>query len=636
MRFLPILLGIAIATCATAADKGKKKRENRDGRSKITAAELDAFVPELASIAKAAPVAQNRELRLSAGDVQKVATAIDRVVYQKLKESGEGFNPKSDDASFVRRVYLSIIGRIPSVAETEAFLKDLAANKRAALIDRLLVSDGYRSHTFNWMADMLRVRSTIKRSNFALHQRWLKDQIALNRPWDKMVHEMLTADGSLATNGATGYLLRDAGMPLDGLANTVSLFLGANVACAQCHDHPLAEWTQREFYELAAFFGATDVSSRDPRKISKQLMTPEISKQELIRAVAPNMARVKSLPKQGLTFPDDYAYDDVKPGSRVHPTVLLWHDALAYDPKFASKAPEDLRRQFADWLTHKDNPRFAVAIANRLWGRALGIAAQEPLEDLDDLSLAENPKLLQILAKLTIVAHFDLREVQRVIYNTRAFQAEANVTPSDADRDDYLFSGPVLRRMTAEQAWDSTQMMAAGREVDAVRIDDSHMVTRFAFPFDETPEPFVRKTALAMKQAGHMSKDRRHKSESKKSTVRASEMAQPQRDNHFLRMFGQSTREVADDGSLEGNVPQTLSLMNGSIQRLLVDERSRFMKDLARKKGDAVIEHLYLQFYSRPPNAKEVALVRSSLRAGTDLDELVWVLFNTPEFLFIR
>jgi hypothetical protein len=232
MRFLPILLELAIVTCATAAEKGKKKRKNKDGRSRITVAELDAFVPDLAPIANAAPVAPNRKLRLSAGDVQKVATAIDRVVYQKLKENGKAFNPKSDDASFVRRAYLTIIGRIPSVAEAQAFLNDSAADKRAALIDRLLVSDGYRSHTFNWMADMLRVRTTIKRSNFALYERWLKDQIGLNCPWDKMVHEMLTADGSLATNGATGYLLRDAGMPLDGLANTVSLFLGAIVAWA--------------------------------------------------------------------------------------------------------------------------------------------------------------------------------------------------------------------------------------------------------------------------------------------------------------------------------------------------------------------------------------------------------------------
>jgi hypothetical protein len=93
-----------------------------------------------------------------------------------------------------------------------------------------------------------------------------------------MVTEMLTAEGSVAATGPSGYLLRDPGMPLDNLANTLNVFLGANVACAQCHDHPFADWTQREFYELAAFFGSTDVSDRDPRKIGNKLGKGDLSK----------------------------------------------------------------------------------------------------------------------------------------------------------------------------------------------------------------------------------------------------------------------------------------------------------------------------------------------------------------------
>ena len=103
---------------------------------------------------------------------------------------------------------------------------------------------------------------------------------------------------------------------LDNLSNTLNVFLGANVACAQCHDHPLADWTQREFYELAAFFGATDVSDRDPRKVGNRLKNADISKQDVIKAVAPNMARVHTKSTQSLKFPHDYAYDDYKPGSR--------------------------------------------------------------------------------------------------------------------------------------------------------------------------------------------------------------------------------------------------------------------------------------------------------------------------------
>jgi hypothetical protein len=113
-------------------------------------------------------------------------------------------------------------------------------------------------------------------------------------------------------------------------------------------------------------------------------------------------------------------------------------------------------------------------------------------------------------------------------------------------------------------------------------------------------------------------------------------MPQPQRDNHFLRMFGQSTREVADDGSLEGNVPQSLALMNGKVQEVLTDRNSTFMQALGTLKTDEAIEHLYLQFYSRPPTAKERSIIREAMQGGSSISELVWVLFNTPEFLFIK
>ena len=275
MRILYFILGLAIALClgAAASDKKedrKKRKATRAPLETVSAAEVARYKPKLAPIGNAPAPEANRRLRLKVEDVPVAAAHIDKLIVAKLKENGQQMNEPCDDATFVRRIYLNVVGRIPSVEEAQAFVKSKSPDKRARLIDKLLVSDGYRSHQFNWMADMLRHKSGIKRFDFANYERWLKDQIATNRRWDEMVHDMLTAEGSLATSGPSGYLLRDAGMPLDGLSNTVTLFLGANVACAQCHDHPLADWTQREFLEMAAFFGATDVSSRDPRKIGNK------------------------------------------------------------------------------------------------------------------------------------------------------------------------------------------------------------------------------------------------------------------------------------------------------------------------------------------------------------------------------
>ena len=110
---------------------------------------------------------------------------------------------------------MDVAGRIPTDVEARDFLNDKDPEKRRKLVDQLLVSDGYRSHLFNWMADLLRHRGKLRRSNFNHYERWLKDQIAQNSPWDKMVYAMLTAEGTLANSGPTGYLLRDPGMPLD-------------------------------------------------------------------------------------------------------------------------------------------------------------------------------------------------------------------------------------------------------------------------------------------------------------------------------------------------------------------------------------------------------------------------------------
>ncbi len=191
-------------------------------------------------------------------NLAQAAARIDMLVEAGLKQAEQKPNPLASDEQFVRRVFLDLAGRIPTREETLEFLDDTSLSKRAKLIDRLLNSPGYNSHLFNYFADMMRMTDSANKVRYFTYQDWVKGQIADNVPWDKMVHAMMTADGRLLKNGATGYLLRDAGMRLDNLSLTLSTFLGANVSCAQCHDHPFADWTQRQFYEMAAFFGATD------------------------------------------------------------------------------------------------------------------------------------------------------------------------------------------------------------------------------------------------------------------------------------------------------------------------------------------------------------------------------------------
>jgi hypothetical protein len=657
---LMVLLAIVsevsfVALCATEAKPRNAKKEKKQARLDRKQGETKTSsigMPAIPKIANAPPIRPDGKLRMEVDQIKTAALWVDRYVGDALYKAGQKPNPPSDDFVFLRRIYLDAVGRIPTDVEASTFLKDKDPEKRRKLIDQLLLSDGYRSHLFNWLADLLRHKQSIKRTNYSHYERWLKDQIARNRPWDEMVYDMLSAEGTIAGSGPTGYLLRDPGMPLDNLSNTLNVFLGANVACAQCHDHPLADWTQREFYELAAFFGATDVSDRDPRKVGNRLKNADLSKQDVIKAVAPNMARVHTKSTQSLKFPHDYAYDDVKPGSPVEPLLFVWESGDEKGPAYQvdHKNAKTLRASFAKWLTHEKNPRFPVTIANRLWQRAFGLGVKEPLDDLDDLSKSSNPALLALLGQIMIKSDFDLREFQRVLFNTKAYQARSSVSPPIGELDDYLFPGPLLRRMTAEQAWDSILTLVLGEKLDLYKIDRSHRVTRYDFPYDKMSPENVSKVVLSMKKSGHLDKDLGNRLNAKdfvggkrppqiegEFLLRASEMNQPARDDHFLRMFGQSSREIVNDSSREGSIPQTLMLMNGEVQFMLSDRQSRLTKKLRESGGfEPAVQFLFLSFFGRPPSPDERAAIKEALEQGMKKDDLTWALFNSTEFLFVQ
>ena len=630
--------------------KRKEKKKNRQSREVIISSpSASPIIEGLAPKGNSPPIESNLEFRMSLDQIKSASLWIDRTVGNRLIKSGLQPNKQTDDFVFVRRIYLDVAGRIPTDEEASSFLKNNDPEKRRKLIDKLLISDGYRSHLFNWKADLLRHRGKLRRSNFNHYERWLKDQIAQNSRWDEVVYNMLTAEGTLASSGPTGYLLRDPGMPLDNLSNTLNIFLSANVSCAQCHDHPLADWTQREFYELAAFFGATDVSDRDPRKVGNKLKLPDgsITKQDVASAVAQNLARVHTKSSQTLKFPDDYAYSDVEPGSQVDPLLFVWDDE-ELTVKVDESDPSKLRQNFAEWLTHKKNPRFAIAIANRLWKRFFGLGVQEPLEDLDDLTKASNPELLQLLGKVMVAADFDLREFQRVILNSKAYQAVSSVTPSSGDAEKYLFPGPVLRRMSAEQAWDSILALVLGSSLDDYKVDRSNRVTRYDFPYEQMSPDEVREKVLLMKKNGYLKSNQRiveadfvdGKRPVKMNDyflLRASELSQPAPENHFLRMFGQSSRDLVNDSSVEGSIPQALMLMNGGVQLLLYDKEARLSKMLKRS-GDfkSAVQFLFLSFFCRPPTPDEMNAIEQALAQGMKKEDLSWALFNSTEFLFVQ
>ncbi|MDF1824719.1 MAG: DUF1549 domain-containing protein [Verrucomicrobiales bacterium] len=396
---------------------------------------------------------------------------IDRLIKAGLAENEIKPNPVASDEVLVRRIYLDIIGRIPTQEESGLFIDSEDPEKVANLVDELIGSEGYVSHFYNYFADLLRIKSRLAAGGQSIapgmgYEMWVKDALRENRPYDKMVYDLVTASGSSWENPAIGYYLRDYGMPLDNLAITTQIFLASQIVCAQCHDHPFDETTQMDYYHLAAFTYPVVTSNRHPdfARVSKAIeevseMAPakftersDLRKgdSEILFPVRFNNVSIEG--RRKLRLPHDYQYDDAEPRSVVEPRTLLGPDAVISEDTTLPEA-------FGSWLTSKDNPRFGKVIANRLWKKAFGLALIEPVDDLKEGITGPNPELMDYMEQLMLDLDFDLQAYLSIVFKTDAYRREATLEEHTPGAP-YYFQGPVLRRMSAEQIWDSLVTLA--------------------------------------------------------------------------------------------------------------------------------------------------------------------------------
>lgn len=630
-------------TKESAADSLKAKRiqnpPKKDDKDKKTPEKDES--PEF--IVKSKPVDQAK-LRTTLASAKE----IDRLVQANYGKHGVSANPKTSDAQFLRRIYLDIVGRIPTYVETRRFLGMAEPNKRSMLIDELLNSEGYASHSFNYWADVLRYTDNLNVNvRGEPYRQWIKQSLAENKPWDKMVFEILTAEGLIWKNPATGYFQRDSGMPLDNMNNTVRIFLGTRIGCAQCHDHPFDRWTQKEFYQVAAFtFGTTTRTGGDDKRFWTKNPTDRLQEEYALieqeeedrrnnsyrfdRVIDVNMMIVNDLKDRKITLPKDYQYTNGKPGEAVAPKSLFGENATV----LPGEAP---RQAFARWVTSKQNPRFALTIANRLWKQAFGVGQIEPVDDMMDGTVAENPELMKFLESEMKRLNFDMKEYLRIIYNSDTYQQQ---TPADEvpQGQPYHFTGPILRRMTAEQAWDSFLILAVPDDYHEAPADERYSLVGM---------DLLKVKADDVLEADNKTRDLESQYNKRKQLytykgvllARASELPSPVPPNHFLRMFGQSDRELISASSTTGSVPQVLLMFNGPITHMLLEKNSTIYNNVMKKRTipDGV-RAVFMTVLNREPTEEEQGL---AIKEVTDngpagYGNVIWALVNTREFLFIQ
>jgi PAS domain-containing protein len=479
--------------------------------------------------------------------------------------------PCSDEV-FVRRAFLDAIGTLPPAEKVETFLASDAADKREQLVDELLGLTGDSSRDIyvnEWSAYWALKWGDLLRNNrnklgdggmWALYN-WIRASLRENKPVDRFVREIITAQGSIYANGPANYY-KVATSPEDLAETTAQVFLGVRMACAKCHHHPFEVYSQADYYGLAAFFtrvgtkGSTDFGAlgRDTVVMLK------------------NSGSIRH-PRTGQT---------------MEPTPLLAGPVSLENAR-------DFRRPLANWMTAPENELFARNMVNRFWGYFMGAGLVEPIDDMRATNPASIPSLLDALATDFVASGFDLRHLMKRIMTSRVYQLSSTPRPENvADTRMHLHYN--VKRLPAEVLLDA--------------IDDAC----------GTQERF---SGVPL-------------------GTRAIELPDSNYSSYFLDTTGRPQRVVTCECERTStpNLAAVLHLVNGdTIQKKLTDRSGRLAKLIADEAAPAdAVRELYLTTFSRPPSDAEtaaaVALIESAESPQQGLEDVLWALLNSREFLF--
>lgn len=605
--------------------------------------------------------------------IKKAALGIDKLIASFYRKKNLPVPAVTDDATFMRRAFLVGTGRIPTAEEALSFLEIEDDTKRAALAQYLVNSPGYSSHMSNWAFDLLRLTDNKSGGyNFQAYRHWIRTAMQDNMPWDEFVTRLVSTSGNGwdPDTASVGYYTIDRGMPLDNLANTMRIFLGTYMECAQCHDDPFGDTERMDFYTLAAFTeGQSEMNAGAFRKLYGETRANRVEDPVAYRVANYINDEVYGLSLTGggdgrIKLPKDYQYRDGSPGEMVGGRTPFGKSLRTSDRDNDGEG----RTKFAEWITTETGPQFAGVIANRMWERIMGKGIYEPIDQYVEADKTVYPELTRYITKVMVDLDYDLKAFQHVLMLTKTFQFATNPNPSTLVGGDD-FHGRKIERLTSEQIWDSLITLSDGNpDLKPIRKPDMRVnIAGTILPETDivtfTDEFLALKTeqqvrdrfneVLDMVGGGRKGKRNRDsdddmmmmggssgKSYGKDAPVRASELPSPAPQDHFLYTFGASTREVVEGASLEPNVGQVLTMMNGFVQRKLVNNNGAHLyKSLQGADTDEErIRRVYVAILNRPPNEEELSWMLEELDAqGEDgFRNIVSALVMSSEFLFLQ
>jgi Ca2+-binding EF-hand superfamily protein len=620
-----VLLGFA-----TFGSLGLPGREAESAEKTITAKATPADKPVLGTRAKM-------------NSSRTVAESVDKLILEHLaKEAGKPSALTSDE-DYLRRVYLDLSGTVPSAKEVTLFVLDSDPDKRTKVVDKLLESDDYSETWASYWRDVIFSRATNQRARIVqdLFESWLKDQFKANVAWDKVATELITATGNTEKDGKIGLVFAHEGDPTEIASEVSRIFLGIQIQCANCHNHPYDKWTREEFHTLAAYFPRIQVR-RDPdaglrsfdvvsadfleRQGNRQGIDPEqafrfmdrnrdgmLTKDEARGQLATRFDNILGLAdknKDGKLSPEELK-DIPRPpanqpgrGSAEHymPDLndpqskgTLMEPVFFIDKSKLREGADDQERRLtlATHITSKTNPWFAKAYVNRVWAEMLGEGFYMPLDDLGPLREAQYPEVLNVLARGFIAQDYDVRWLFRTIAMTEAYQRQLQGSEGSS-LNGPAFAAASPTRLRSDQIYNEL--------TSVLGISNLGIAGGRGGPMGRIP--------LSQKQA-------------------------------FSAIFGFDPSTPQED--ILGTVPQALFLMNNpTIQRMMSGtgntRLARILKDFPSDE-DAIIE-LYLIILAREPSKREielnVALIKDVGSRTEAFEDILWSLLNSSEFVTKR
>jgi hypothetical protein len=529
-------------------------------------------------------VAVVQTTQASAGEVTPAALheQIDRAI-----ASAEGF-PRvpaaASDAEFLRRIYLDLTGVIPSADEVRAYLRDANPNKRTRLIDRLLGSAGFARHMQTTFDVLLMERRPYKYGKQHDWQEYLRLSFAANKPYDQLVREILSVDGSdPKTRAAARFYLDRNGEPHLLTRDISRLFLGMNLQCAQCHDHPRVEaYKQEDYYGIYAFLSRSFVFT--DKRIKAVVLAEKAEGDVSFQSVfLPKVTK-----KAGPRVPDRPAL--------VEPKLEMGKEYTTAPATGVRPIPAHSRRsRLAKEIT--SSPRFARSAANRLWAMMLGRGLVHPVDYDHGANPPSHPELLNLLAVQFAARKYDIKFLLREIALSQTYQRSGQLPAGREQVSESRFAVALLRPLSPEQfAW--SLMQATGLIESERRAQEQHTSEQ---------ELFARLSA---------------------------------HEASFATLFGSMPGEPADLG-YQATLDQALFLNNGALVRGWLTPHAGNLMDRLTKLPDAraIAEELYLSAFTRMPTGEEQAEIERFLsRHAADrqaaLQELAWALLASAEFRF--